>query len=401
MGGAAAAPAEKRQRGDLRIRLRELLYQLRVEGGSPGRQGGAVALGIFIGCTPLYGLHLPLCIVFARLFGLNRLLTYLAAHISTPILLPFLLFAEIQVGRLLRGARLLPIRPGQLRQDFDFWHWRAWGGDLLVGSLVVGVVLGGVLGLLTYWLLRRGRRPPAIEALIEQTSHRYIAAGLWHTEYVRGKLRHDPVYFHLLEAGLLPRSGLLLDLGCGRAIPFAAVATAAEQTKEGTYPAGWPPAPELERMELHGIESRPKVAAVARQALPPSTVIEVADLRRAALPAADAILLVDVLHYLSGSDQQELLRRAAQRLQPGGTLFLREADAAATWRFLRVRLGERLSATLRGRWRQRFRYRAASVWIAMLQSEGLHAELHPVPGKRSANVLIVARRQGAKLDSPA
>ena len=68
-------------------KLRELLYRLRVEGGSPGRQAAAVALGLFIGCTPLYGLHLPLCIIFARMLGVNRIKTYLAAHISTGVLM--------------------------------------------------------------------------------------------------------------------------------------------------------------------------------------------------------------------------------------------------------------------------------------------------------------------------
>jgi hypothetical protein len=38
--------------------------------------------------------------------------------------------------------------------------------------------------------------------------------------FVRGKLRYDPVYFALLTQGLLPAKGSLLDLGCGL-IPVA------------------------------------------------------------------------------------------------------------------------------------------------------------------------------------
>jgi len=52
-------------------RLRELLYRLRTEGDTPGRQAGAVALGVLIGCSPFYGLHLALCVVFARLLRLG------------------------------------------------------------------------------------------------------------------------------------------------------------------------------------------------------------------------------------------------------------------------------------------------------------------------------------------
>src|SRR6185436_3111688 len=43
--------------------LRELLYRLRTEGGSPPRLAISVALGVFIGCLPLYGIHFLLCFV--------------------------------------------------------------------------------------------------------------------------------------------------------------------------------------------------------------------------------------------------------------------------------------------------------------------------------------------------
>ena len=372
----------------LRHQTRELLYRLRTEGGTPGRTAAAVALGIFIGCTPLYGLHLPLCIIFARLLGLNRLKTYIAAHISTPVVLPFLLLGEIQVGRVLRGARLLPIRAGQLRQDFDFWHWRAWGGDLLVGSVVVGMVLAALFGLVTLLLLRRGRRPPEVEALIEETSHRYIEAGLLHTELVRGKLRHDPIYFWLLRSGLLPAHGRLLDLGCGRGIPFALLLAAGEQARRLAYPEGWPPPPHL---DLHGIEGRRKVAAVAREALGSGATVETADLLSAPLPAARGVLLLDVLHYLGPREQEELLRRIAATLEPGGALLVREADAGAGLRFLSIRIGERLSSLLRGRWRQSFHYRSVRGWTAILTALGLAVERQDMGmGTPYANVLLRA-----------
>jgi uncharacterized protein (DUF2062 family)/SAM-dependent methyltransferase len=397
VSGAAEPQASRRER--LRSGLRALLYELRVEGHSPARQACAIALGVFIGCTPLYGLHLPLCIVLARLFGLNRLKTYIAAHISTPVLLPFLLFGEIQVGRLLRGARPLSIHPGQLKEDFAFWHWRARVSDLLVGSLVVGLVLGALFGLLTYWLVRRGRKPPAIEALIENTAHRYINAGLVHTEYVRGKLRHDPVYFALLEHGLLPRRGELLDLGCGRATPYALLLTAVEQLDRDLYPVGWPPPPALETLSLRGIESRPKIAAVARQALGGAAQIESGDLLVTAVPPIDGALLVDVLHYLRPAEQKRILAEVATALRPGGRLLLREADAAGGWRFLSVRLGERLSALLRGHWRQRFFYRSTSAWLEILSSLGFAASPQQLPA-RSGNVLIVADRRSATAPAP-
>ncbi|HLX07900.1 MAG TPA: DUF2062 domain-containing protein [Thermoanaerobaculia bacterium] len=381
-------------------RLRELLYQLRVEGGSPERQAAAVALGMFIGCTPLYGLHLPLCVLFARMLGVNRIKTYLAAHISTPVLMPFLLFFEVQTGKLVRGKPLLSIRPSQVpsRWRWDaahlaFWHWKSWL-DLLVGSAVLGLVLAALCGLLTLLLLRRGRRPPAVEALIEATAHRYLGAGLIQCEIVRGKLRHDPVYFALLRDGALPSRGRLLDLGCGRGIALALLASAGDRGDHGDTAAGWPTPPDL---QLLGIEADPHPARVARAGLLGRAAIETADLLGAALPQVDAILLIDVLHYLPPADQQRLLAKVADALPHGGRLLVREADAGAGWRFQSIRLCERLTALWRRdwrQWRQGYHYRPQAEWIDLLAGRGLTAKAGPMGmGTPYANVLIQAVRE--------
>jgi uncharacterized protein (DUF2062 family) len=378
-----------------------------VEGGSPARQATAVALGIFIGCTPLYGLHLTLCVIFARLLGVNRVKTYLAAHISTPLLMPFLLFFEVQTGRLVRGKPLLSLRPSQVpeRWRWDshhlaFWHWKSWA-DLVAGSIVLGLVLAAVLGIATYFLVRRGQRSREIEDLIEETAHRYIDAGLVHCELVRGKLRHDPVYFALLRHGRLPPKGRLVDLGCGRGIALALLATARQQAEQGRYPADWPAATAA---QLLGVEGDAHAAGVARAGLGGCAAIETADLRCAALPQADAFLLLDVLHYLPPAEQESLLANLTANLPPGGILMVREADAAAGWRFHAVRLTESLMAALRRDWRQLrrgFHYRRRADWIALLERFGFASEITPMGmGTPYANILIRATRP-ARADTPA
>jgi uncharacterized protein (DUF2062 family)/SAM-dependent methyltransferase len=401
--------APQRQ-GVWKRKLREVLYRLRFEGGTPARQAGAVALGLFIGCSPLYGLHLPLCILFARLCGVNRVKTYIAAHISTPLLMPFLLLAEIQVGRMVRGKPLLSLRPAQIRArwhwdathphlDFwhTWWHWRSWL-DLALGSLVLGVALAALLGLATFLLLRRGRRAPAVEALIEETSYRYIDAGLIQCEVVRGKLRHDPVYFALLCQGELPRSGRLLDLGCGRGIALALLAAARDQAARGSYPGDWPPPPPA--LQLAGIERAGRLAAVAKAGLCGRAAIETADLLAADVPAGDAVLMIDVLHYLPPRQQERLLAKVAAALPPGGMLLVREADAAGGWRFFAIRVSECLMSLLRRdwrQWRQGFHYRRQAEWIALLADLGFSSRVGPMGmGTPYANVLIYATRGSAE-----
>ncbi len=377
-------------------RLRELLYRLRTEGDSPGRQAGAVGLGVLIGCSPFYGFHLALCVIFARLLGLNRGLAYLAAHISLPGLWPLLVFGEIQVGRWLRGGGTLPIRPSQLRQ-LDPWQF---GIDLLVGSAVVGVALAVPLALLTYQAVRNRRRAPEIHDLIEETAHRYLESGMFDWEFARGKLRHDPVYLQILQHGLLPSEGRLLDLGCGRGILLALLLTARDRLARGLYPEGWAPPPAA--LELHGIESSAKAAAAGRTALGPLgapkapgdiATITTADLRDAELPPARVALLLDVLHYLPASAQEELVGRITAALEPGGLLLIRDADAAGGWRFTATRIQERLCALGRRHWRQRFHYRSADEWRRLLESAGLSVEVRPMGmGTPYANVLLAARR---------
>ena len=88
-----------RRRGWL---ARRVFQHLRREYSSANRDAVAIGVGAFIGCLPIYGLHLLLTIVVGRLLRLNRLKMYLAANISNPLIAPFLIFAEIQTGAWLR-----------------------------------------------------------------------------------------------------------------------------------------------------------------------------------------------------------------------------------------------------------------------------------------------------------
>ena len=367
--------------------LRELLYKLRTEGTSPKKQASAVAVGVLIGCSPFYGLHLALCLLFARLLRLNQGLTYLAAHVSLPGLWPFLVLAELEVGRRLRGKSYLQIHVADIRRI----GLGEVGIDLLLGSAVIGAILAVVLGSLTYWAARRRQLRPDIAALREEAAHRYLDTGMLNWEFVRGKLRYDPLYFNLLRRGFLPSAGLLLDLGCGRGIVFSLLLAAREIEIRGLYPDGWEPPPQ--GLTFHGIEGRPKTAETARQALAGEAQIDTADLRTAELPVAKAILLLDVLHYLPAADQEALLAKAAAALAAGGVLLIRDADAAAGWRFTATRLQERLSALIRGHWRQRFHYRSAAEWTEVMARLGLTVDAQPMGmGTPYANVLLAGRR---------
>ena len=388
---------------DRSLRLRELLYRLRTEGGSPARVAAAVGVGVFIGCSPFWGFHFLICLVVARILGLNRILTALASHISFPGFSLILIGVEVQIARRLRGVPLLSIH--SFRPD-DLWRlvwWKHFGGDLMVGSLVVGPILALAAAWPTYRIALRRSREPERNVLIEEAAYRYLGTGLLNWELVRGKLRYDPVYFSLLRGGALPDAGRLLDLGCGRGILFSLLLAARAQAVRGVYPTAWAPPPL--HLSFTGIERSAKTADVAREALGAEAHIEVGDLGdlgdlgnlgnldTAILPAADAVVLLDVLHYLPAAAQETLLARAAAVLPPGGLLLIRDADAAGGWRFTATRIQERLSALARRHWRQRFHYRSRGEWRRLLEAQGLEVtDASMAAGTPYANVLVTGRK---------
>ena len=93
-------------------------------------------------------------------------------------------------------------------------------------------------------------------------------------------------------------------------------------------------------------------------------------------------------------EQEALLGAIALALTADGVVLIREADAAARWRFDFVRLGNRLKALAQGSWRQRFHFRSAVEWQACLAAHGFHAEVHDMSrGTPFANILLVVTRR--------
>ena len=366
--------------------LTRLLYRLRTEADGPGRQAAAIGLGMYIGCTPFYGFHLLLAVALASLFRLNRLKVYLAANISNPLIAPVLVAGEIQVGGwLTRGAWY---SPATIRRA------AVWGiaEDLLLGSIVVGLVFGVLAAAVTYAMVRRQSLHPTLARLIENAAARYLPTGFASWEMASGKLSGDPVYLGVLRSGILPAHGTVVDCGCGRGLMLALLAEA-RTLRDEPWPPDWPTPPSS--LELVGIETRPRMVKMARLALGAGASIVEADLRHSDIPKGNVMLLFDVLHLMPRTEQDAFLRRLREAVAPGGLLIIREADAAGGWRFLTIRVFNWTTRALQGQWGRRFHFRTVNEWRQSLSAAGFDVETEPMGGGTPfANIVLYARRMG-------
>lgn len=355
--------------------LAGLWRRLRGTPGSPLRAAAAVAVGLFVGCQPLYGLHFALVLAVCLPLRLDAVLAYLAANISNPLIAPFLIVAEVEAGSLLLSGRLVAFDLAQARSTGAAGFAR----QLFVGGLAVGAGLALVGFGVAWWIAARSARRPDVEELsdaaatqlaLERTRARYARASIADRCYVSGKLALDPV-FGLIAAQ--PGSfGRVLDVGCGRGQLGAFLHELGRAT------------------ETLGIDSDSKKVEVARRAFPEARFL-VGDAARLELPEADTILLVDVLHYLPLAEQDALLTAATRAVAPGGRVLVRELDAEPSTRSAVTRFFEWFARRLglnRGR---ATHYRRAVDLTRLLESAGLSCNVQGASERTPfANVLIVA-----------
>ncbi len=351
---------------------RRVFQNLRLEYPGPNRDAAAIGVGAFIGCLPFFGFHLLLTMMVGRVLHLNRLKMYAAANVSNPIMAPFLLYAEVQTGAWLRRRDTRDLTVAAIRQ-IDPW---SLGGDLLLGSVCVGALIGVLLALSTLAIKPAVPLSPALEAVFAAAADRYMVSTITAWEFARGKLRGDGVYAALFS-GILPSGGTFADIGCGQGLTLAALV-------EGRH---LPAAPTFAR--LIGIETRRRVAAIARVALGSDAEIVDAYAPEGLPPDISAAALFDVLHLMPPADQEALLVAIGSRTTSDAVLLVREADRDSPHGFMRVRIGNQIKAIAVGRWKQRFYFRGVREWKALFIRLGWHVEMPAIANAAGfANVLF-------------
>jgi glycosyltransferase involved in cell wall biosynthesis len=115
---------------------------------SPRKKASSIALGIFIGLTPLWGLHTLIVLFLAIALNLNKTIAFTFSNISIPPFIPFILFAGFQMGNYILGQNQ-SYKISDIVENFEaLKNLKAY----IIGSLSLAVMAATTLGLLSYFL---------------------------------------------------------------------------------------------------------------------------------------------------------------------------------------------------------------------------------------------------------
>ena len=161
----------------------------------------------------------------------------------------------------------------------------------------------------------------------EQLIYNYLYKGPVLEWYLRFKIRLERDYkiFH----DLLPKSGQLLDLGCG----FGFMSYLLHFAAKGR--------------QITGYDYDSAKISVASHCFSRNHNIRFqdADITRLDLPPADGIIVSDVLHYLNPDQQEILIHKCMTALRRGGVLVIRDGDSDLKKRHRGTRITEYFSTT--------------------------------------------------------
>jgi cyclopropane fatty-acyl-phospholipid synthase-like methyltransferase len=229
--------------------------------------------------------------------------------------------------------------------------------------------------------------------LLRQACEPYRKAGRFDHGWAQGKLQHDPIFTALIDLHILPDGARVLDLGCGRGL-LAAWFLAAEQL---ALAGRWLDASRPPRdLQFRGVELMAREADCGNRALqaPFGQRVQLigGDVRTADLGEADAITMLDVLHYISYAEQDVLLDRIRATLPAGGMFVTRVGDSAGGLSFRISQWVDRCMSFLQGHRLSRMWCRPVDQWTEALARRGFVVDVRPMSaGTPFANVMLIAR----------
>lgn len=134
-----------RKKGFRRFMKEDLLHN----SDSPKKKALSIALGIFIGLSPLWGFHTFIVLFLAVVLKLNKVIAFAFSNISLAPFIPFVLYASLKIGTFITGEELTYTFESIITEFEFFTHLKTY----IIGSLTLSVFGAVVFGLLGYLIL--------------------------------------------------------------------------------------------------------------------------------------------------------------------------------------------------------------------------------------------------------
>ncbi|MBS1634897.1 MAG: DUF2062 domain-containing protein [Bacteroidetes bacterium] len=111
------------------------------------QKAASVGLGLFFGIVPLWGFQFALVLIVAHVLKLNKAIAGLAAQISVPPMIPFILYGSVKTGELVLNERV----------DLAFSHLLSVSTLMNLYVYIIGATVmafaAGILGFIITWIL--------------------------------------------------------------------------------------------------------------------------------------------------------------------------------------------------------------------------------------------------------
>lgn len=185
----------------------------------------------------------------------------------------------------------------------------------------------------------------------------------------------------------LPRSGKVLDLGCGHGLMTTLVAL----LNRGRSVEGWDH--DTKRISI----AHQMGASLSNLGFKQAGVLD---------PINDsfrAVIMIDVLHYFREDEQIQILKQGWDALEPGGVLLFREINPAAGMKGRWNRIYEKI-ATLSGftksRNESKVYLRTPDAWQKLAENLGFHVFYEKCSSFLFADILFICHKPGAPKQTP-
>ena len=110
------------------------------------RKALSVALGVFVGISPLWGLHTIIVVFLAVALKLNKVIAFTFSNVSLPPFIPFILYASLKLGSWLLGSEF-NFSVATINENFEFIkHLKTY----VVGSFTLAITAAILFGFLSF-----------------------------------------------------------------------------------------------------------------------------------------------------------------------------------------------------------------------------------------------------------